>query len=67
MAALQAEGAPPWREGAGFRAQGEALLLPRCPWAIAAARGACKAAENALESAKKVTFNSRLFAGLGVS
>jgi transcriptional regulator of nitric oxide reductase len=57
LAALQAEGAPAWGERAGFRARAEAFLLPRCPWAIAAARGACKAAENALESAQKVPFN----------
>ena len=57
MAALQAEGAPAWGERAGSRAWAEALLLSHCPWAIAATRGACKAAENALESAKKVPFN----------
>ena len=57
MAALQAEGAPAWGERAGSRAWAEALLLSRCPWVIAATLGACKAAENALESAKKVSFN----------
>ena len=57
LPALQAEGAPFWRNSAGFRAQGEALLLPCCPRGVADTRGACKAAENALRSGPKASFN----------
>ena len=57
LPALQAEGAPFWRNSAGFRAQGEALLLPCCPRGVADTRGACKAAENALQRSPKASFN----------
>ena len=53
LPALQAEGAPFWRNSAGFRAQGEALLLPCCPRASPTRVGLAKRPRTHCEVAQK--------------